>query len=223
MRLYYFTKQQYGLQAIRDRRLKIARVNELNDPFEFIGVRLFPAERRALMNWKNDMHLGYGLICMSETWQHPLQWAHYADGYKGLCLGIDVPESHAASVEYISERPKLDELVRSLSQLAGPEMHRLLHLKFDAWAYEHERRLFCRLEQRDPVTGLYFADFTDELQLAEVIVGPRSDVSHEQLSDVIRGRYERPIPTRKARAAFQTFEVVENRSRKIWPRDSGAT
>lgn len=35
LRLYYFTTERYALEAIRDQRLKIARLNELNDPFEF--------------------------------------------------------------------------------------------------------------------------------------------------------------------------------------------
>ena len=40
MRLHYFTTAQFGLEAIRDKRLKIARINELNDPFEFLGLAL---------------------------------------------------------------------------------------------------------------------------------------------------------------------------------------
>jgi len=38
MRLYHFLNAEYGLLDIRHRRLKIARINELNDPFEFLGV-----------------------------------------------------------------------------------------------------------------------------------------------------------------------------------------
>jgi hypothetical protein len=38
MRLYHFLNAEYGLLNIRHRRLKIARINELNDPFEFLGV-----------------------------------------------------------------------------------------------------------------------------------------------------------------------------------------
>jgi hypothetical protein len=38
MRVYHFTKAVHGLEAIRRRRLKIARISELNDPFEFLQV-----------------------------------------------------------------------------------------------------------------------------------------------------------------------------------------
>ncbi len=35
MIVYHFTSSEFALKALRDRRLKIARINELNDPFEF--------------------------------------------------------------------------------------------------------------------------------------------------------------------------------------------
>jgi hypothetical protein len=39
MRLYHFIRERFGLEAIRDSRLKISRINELNDPFEFLGSK----------------------------------------------------------------------------------------------------------------------------------------------------------------------------------------
>ena len=30
----------------------------------------------------------FGILCLSETWNHPLLWAHYAEGYHGICLGL---------------------------------------------------------------------------------------------------------------------------------------
>ena len=42
MRLHYFSNAEYGLLTIRRRRLKLARINELNDPFEF-----WASQRRA--------------------------------------------------------------------------------------------------------------------------------------------------------------------------------
>lgn len=38
MLFYHFTKGKYGLEDIRLRRLKIATINQLNDPFELLGV-----------------------------------------------------------------------------------------------------------------------------------------------------------------------------------------
>ena len=38
MRLYYFTSERYGLEAIRDNRIKLSRINELNDPHEWLAA-----------------------------------------------------------------------------------------------------------------------------------------------------------------------------------------
>lgn len=34
MIVYHFTSSEFALKALRDRRLKIARINEMNDPFQ---------------------------------------------------------------------------------------------------------------------------------------------------------------------------------------------
>ncbi len=38
MIVYHFTSSEFALKALRDRRLKIARINELNDPFELCAA-----------------------------------------------------------------------------------------------------------------------------------------------------------------------------------------
>ena len=38
MRVYYLTPSQYALSSIALRRLKVARYNDLNDPFELLAV-----------------------------------------------------------------------------------------------------------------------------------------------------------------------------------------
>jgi hypothetical protein len=40
MRVFHFVPAKHGLSDIRHRRLKIATLRELNDPFEFLGVDL---------------------------------------------------------------------------------------------------------------------------------------------------------------------------------------
>ena len=40
MRVYHFLNADHGLDDLRRRRLRISRIIELNDPFEFLGVDL---------------------------------------------------------------------------------------------------------------------------------------------------------------------------------------
>lgn len=49
MRVYHFVNAEFGLDDIRRRRLKIATLNDLNDPFELFGVHLGDEFRKALL------------------------------------------------------------------------------------------------------------------------------------------------------------------------------
>ena len=112
MRLYHFINEKYGLEDLREKRLKIGRIMELNDPFEFMGTDLSDRGfRESVEKTKRDLSEEVGLLCFSESWDNPVQWAHYADGHKGFCLGFDVSEHLLAEVSYIDERLPVDEFV----------------------------------------------------------------------------------------------------------------
>jgi hypothetical protein len=219
MRLYYFTSERYGLEAIRDRRLKVARVNEANDPFELMGLALKRKEdRKTWTAFKTDFDAQFGMICLSADWQHPLLWGHYADKHRGICLGFDVPATgDFAKVNYRADRPTLKGIkCKSISDLNHDDIKELLFLKFKAWEYESEYRAFCTLEDKDPVTGLYFLPFSDKkMNLVKVIIGERSSVKRHKLAEVL-GTRASTVRCFKARAGFKKFEVVENKLRRAW-------
>lgn len=52
MIVYHFISSEFALKALRDRRLKISRINELNDPFEFCAAD-FPIVIPKL-SWKHS-------------------------------------------------------------------------------------------------------------------------------------------------------------------------
>ena len=217
MRLYHFTSEHFGLEAIRDSRLKIARINELNDPFEFLGLALDKNGRKHLHNWKKTFGEQFGMISMSFVWQHPLLWGHYADKHKGLCLGFDVPDrGRFKKVSYVSQRPTLAQIGRNtLDELDGKDLQKLLFSKFEAWEYETEFRAFCRLDEKDPVNDHYYMKFSKVLKLAQVIVGERSTVTIERLQRVLAKKHK-SVGFFRARAGFKRFEVVENLNKKVW-------
>jgi len=63
--------------------------------------------------------------------------------------------------------------------------------------------------------GLYFFDFNDQVRLREVIVGAESDVYRAEVLSAL-GEAAEGIRIRKARLAFKTFEVVEQRRQYLW-------
>ncbi len=112
MRLYHFINAQYGLEDLGEKRLKVADIMELNDPFEFLGVDLSKRKLCKVMEKiKEDLSKICGILCFSKSWDNPMQWSHYADGYKGLCLGFDIPDNLLMKVDYVDERFSADNFL----------------------------------------------------------------------------------------------------------------
>jgi len=213
MRLYHFTSQEFGLKAIRNRRLKIARINELNDPFEFLGWNLKdPETRKKLRKWKDERNAEFGILCFSRNWSNPLLWAHYAEKHRGMALGFDVPDSDLYSpVKY--RRTRLP--TPSGRELVHEDVDRLLLTKFNAWRYESEYRCFCRLDDSTKENGLFFENFSATLRLAEVIIGTQSVITRAELTEGL-GNLESQVTSFKAMPSYRSFEIVQNHNVTQW-------
>src|SRR5215470_3036284 len=103
-RLYHFTTAKFAMDDLRNRRLKIAQFDDLNDPFELKSVNLCdPNHARAFdgievigfAGFKAEIAQRYGVLCFSESKTDVLQWAHYADRHRGICLGFEVSGAQA--------------------------------------------------------------------------------------------------------------------------------
>ena len=217
MKVYHFVNKEYGLENIQKRRLKIATFNELNDPFELFGVEFSDPEiRSAFSVMKNELSQNRGLLCFSKGWHNPVQWSHYADKHQGLCLGFEVPDIHLGEVNYSRKRLIADiEKLKNPRQFPVSVVQNFLFTKYHHWKYENEVRSFVTLKDIDEEKQLYFAEFSNQLKLKEVIVGATSDVTREELSESL-GDLENQIMTFKARLSFKTFRVVKQRKNKLW-------
>lgn len=217
MRVFHFVSEQFGIENIRRRRLKIATLNELNDPFELFGVNLSDeALRHAFRAMKDELASKRGLLCFSRHWHNPVQWTHYAAKHTGLCLGFDIPDEHLGRVSYSRKRLVVQtEQFRDPKQLDVETARRFLFTKYSHWRYEDEVRCFVILEDQDPQTNLYFAEFSDRLRLTTVIVGALSSVTRGALQHALGGLAS-TVETFKARLAFNTFRVVRQRKAELW-------
>ncbi len=217
MRVYHFIPEQYGLEGLHRRRLKISRLGDLNDPFELLPAALpTPSHRKALKHFADHANARWGVICFSRTWHDPLLWSHYADRHRGLCLGFEVPRVKLAAVEYVSGRIVLDIDRQLMKSTQDPAFGlKLMTTKYEPWSYEDEVRTFCALDDLDIGTGLYFKPFDAFLHLRQVIVGVRSSLTRQELSSAI-SEDDGPVQLMKARLAFNTYWVVPQRNRNLW-------
>ena len=217
MLVYHFVNKEYGIEDLRRRRLKIATLNQLNDPFEFFGVNLSnEALRHAFKKMKNELSTTRGLLCFSRDWHNPVQWSHYAERHRGLCLGFEVPNEHIGSVNYLRKRlPVEPEQLINYRQLDPETLTTLLFTKYSHWKYEDEVRSFVTLEEKDIEKNMYFAEFSDDLKLVQVIVGAETTISRADILDAL-GDLAPHVEAFKARLAFQSFRVVKQRNQKLW-------
>ncbi len=212
MLVYHFLNEEYGLQSIEKRRLKISRLTDLNDPFEFYAVKLLEKEaRQYLKKTIAEMSELSGLLCFSENWHNPLLWGHYADKHRGLCLGFDVPKNLLTSVTYIKNRIEAGDI----NNFNEETMQQLISSKYVDWKYENELRSFLALNEPCPETGLYFTDYSNELRLKQVIVGCESKITRKQLDQAL-GKEFKNVTKFKARTAFKKFEIVRNKDLRLW-------
>lgn len=210
MRVYHFRNEQYGLKSLEERRLKIARIMELNDPFEFLAAELSDKRlRQALQETKAELSKAKGILCFSKSWHNPVQWSHYADHHKGICLGFDVPNEFLAKVRYVKKR------IACPSEINFTLMRRFLTTKFEHWSYEEEFRSFIALDPTVEENGLYFSDFSENLRLRTVIVGSHSTLTRKRLASAL-GELASQVEVFKARPAFKSFSVVRNLNDALW-------
>jgi Protein of unknown function (DUF2971) len=217
VRVYHFIGEQWGLDALRRRRLEIALIDELNDPFELLAaVGPTAAARRAWQETRGQCAKSFGLLCFSKDWHNPVQWAHYADKHRGICLGFEISDMQLQEVSYARTRLPWDPNLVLSDQKAGEEfVQKILSTKFSHWRYEKEMRMFFRLDPATEEKGLYFADFSSELRVSEVIVGSLSSLTRDRLAAAL-GSDQSHVRCRKARLAFKSFKVVEQRKQALW-------
>jgi hypothetical protein len=210
VRAYHFLRACNALDDLKNRRLKIAVIDKLNDPFEFLGVASDdPNIRRQYRELKAGFASYMGLICFSATTRNPVQWSHYADHHRGICLGFEISDAaEFKKVNYVDERLKPNtQLLNAHSPQTEQHIVELLTTKFRHWEYEREWRLFVKLNEQDAATGFYWYPFSEDVQLVEVMIGACSTAKRAE----VLAAWGSDIDISNARLAFHTFEVVTQR------------
>lgn len=203
MRVYHFINEKFGLESIEKKRLKIARVNDLNDPFELLSYNLAnPHSHYAALATKALFEKNNGILCFSTNWWNPLMWSHYADRHKGICLGFDIDDEHQKTkVIYLNNRPSIPE---KRDQDFGRQF---LLTKHEDWKYEEEVRLFCTLDEEDQENDLYFQSFSDDLKLKTVIIGVLSNQTKASINNLL-STYSETVEVFKASLSKHEFKIT---------------
>lgn len=139
------------MEALVEGYIHCSTYDRMNDPMEGFfranpgensdadADEFFAAVRSEKMN--------LGIASLSETWDNELMWAHYAAGFRGICVAYPTArllsglnEHHALSRVAYSERPHY--LGLSIMRNRDERARAVLSAKSLKWAYEREWRLF---------------------------------------------------------------------------------
>lgn len=174
IRLYHMCKEKHALSNLRNRRLKVTRISEANDPFELMALNFRDSRvRTAVTDYRAAQDSEHGLLCFSEDWTSPLLWSSYAKNHRGICLGFNVVDSFVEKVTYQDKRIKaeINDETGDPFSLSKKQQKTLHHTKCHEWSYEKERRSFLPLDKAIHDGDLYFWPLGNEVKLAEIILG----------------------------------------------------
>ena len=148
------------LNIIRDNKIYLPNVEELNDPLEGFQCKMLESadERKKKRNQ-------YRVLALSEDGFLAPLWSHYADGYAGICLcyRTDKSFSELVPVKYIDK-------TKSWSTDPDIAAREDLEMKSCDWSYEKEWRL---IREDADSTDMFLKYDVDEL--ACVLIGYKMD------------------------------------------------
>lgn len=223
MRVYKYYPARWGREAILKQRLKVTTEIDINDPFEFRAIgtkdRLL---RSDFENWRRDFVSKYGLISFCRNRKNPVIWSHYAESYKGICLGFDIDEEYLNEVVYVAERINISRQ-EMMDEIAKGDHKRLfsklLSPKAKFWDYEDEKRVYVDLNGDEIIreNGNLFVPFGGDYVLREIILGPHyKPIKDESLKAELKYSISRMkrCSVKTARLAFQTFDVALQKDKR---------
>lgn len=196
MQVYYFTKEEYGVEIIKSKKMKLSLFNNLNDPFELM-------EKRAQDAFvQTGISLDWGCICFSKDYKNPLMWGHYSENHSGICLGFYVPDVQLVKAEYMKKRPDASYKPKKLGNF----------VKSIDWEYEDEYRNVFKLNQAEQKAhDLFFIDFTEcGFRLDEVILGYRSRLNPISIERTIRLNYEDNVDIYNTKLSKDYFHIEKD-------------
>ena len=215
MRVYHYLEAKWALDDLRRRRLKVSKIDDMNDPYECRSVCSDPADAQvALDKTAAELARRFGSLCFSRSWKSVLMWSHYAEKHKGMCLGFDVSDEVARPIEYVPAPQNVENLMHAADEEFDSKrgltvVELMLGAKYDGWSYEQEVREHVRLDERDEETGQYFIDFSELLVLKEVIAGARFPFTQGVIEQSLSGS-DRDAGVRiwKVRPSPNSFEMI---------------
>lgn len=211
--LYRYLSAEAALKTLETRSLRVSRLAELNDPFEWLlGVEDDSPEilkrHDELFQFMNE---NYGIISFSAVASDPVIWSHYANSHKGVAIEVnhDLDET-LLKVDYVNERPTVPKHCardpeNHIEELR-PIFSDFFRRKSPSWKYAHEYRVAAELNTCEVGGGMFFKKIPDNFVM-RVIIGSRSSVSAKYVRRVLDSNGLNSVQIVKAHLSRKTYDV----------------
>lgn len=147
MRAYKFRSASqiaFTLDIMFNRRLFCSDWKMLNDPME--GMFVFSHQTSDGYDYKKEIQQiieekkRLKVCSLSATYESHLLWAHYAGGFDGCAIEIEIPDNHH-SIKQIEYRGVFANL--AMPNISSPDelANQVLSSKYREWEYEQEVRI----------------------------------------------------------------------------------
>lgn len=122
-------------------RLYAAKYSELNDPMEGHYIYSPNSCPQEIIEKIKGRKKKIRIVSLSRSFNNFLMWSHYADGHRGIAIGIDInrEEYNVRPVNYIDKLTNLKDISNvSIDKFS----EKVLSQKLSLWNYEEEERVF---------------------------------------------------------------------------------
>lgn len=162
--------------VLLNRRLFCANWKTLNDPMEGIFVYSYRGgeEADSARNAAREVQIELTKlrVCsLTSTYDSHLLWAHYANGFNGVAVEVDLPDDHP-DISPVKYGGVFGQFSYDASLKIADVSKALLHSKYEEWEYECELRILSEKEW-----------FSLEKPIPRLIVGHRV---HPALFDALQ-------------------------------------
>lgn len=160
MILYKYCDEKGGLDLLKNSRIKITNLADINDPFEFLPQRDYEIEEfdklvKHLYEYQKE---NYRILSLSKSACNIVMWGHYCNKHKGILFKINTDkisdingnrlEDALKEVTYAKERPKINLQSNDIKEM-GKSLELITYTKFEDWKYEEEVRAIIGYDHKE--------------------------------------------------------------------------
>lgn len=215
IKLYKFVDSRYGLWDLCERKIKISRLEDLNDPFELKVVRTpWPEINQIFEDLRIDFSKKYGLLCFCKDWRSQVLWAHYAENHQGLCFGFEICKDNVREVKYV-EKPNYDDPhFKTLIAIRDEQVKKIFDYLNKSKSYEESELRFREIIEQVIEENRKSAESDEEgLRLMEEDLTTKSlrwsyESEYRFLTKLNQGFYDFTSYTDNAKNNIKLIEVI---------------